>query len=68
MRPVCRILGNFPCESSAYATAFISAGVPERRVENIKHYISVDRSSTDTLQTATIVWTLNSLEKGGPTS
>ena len=60
------ILGNLACESTAYATSFISAGVPEQLVRSIKHYIDVDRSSTNTPQTATIIWTLNSLEKGGP--
>lgn len=60
------ILGNLACESTAYATSFINGGVPEKLLESIKHYIDVDRSSANTPQTATIIWTLNSLEKGGP--
>jgi hypothetical protein len=60
------ILGNLACESPAYATKCISAGVPEKLVENIKSYIEMDRSSTNTPQTATIIWTINSLEKGHP--
>jgi len=60
------ILGNLACESTAYATKFINAGVPEKLVETLKSYIETDRTSANTPQTATIVWAINSLEKGGP--
>ena len=60
------ILGNLACESPAYATTFISAGVPEKLIEAVKGYIEADRSSTNTPQTATIIWTINSLERGAP--
>ena len=35
-------------------------------VETLKRCIDTNRSSTNTPQTATIIWTINSLEKGGP--
>ena len=60
------ILGNLACESPAYATKFFRAGVPEKLVEAVKSYIELDRSSTNTPQTATIIWTINSLERGAP--
>ena len=60
------ILGNLACESTVYATRFITAGVPEKLVETIKGCIAIDRASTNTPQTATIIWTINSLAKGDP--
>lgn len=60
------ILGNLACESPAYATKLIIAGVPEILAKTLKGSVEMDRASTNTPQTATIVWTINSLERGAP--
>ena len=60
------ILGNLASESPACATNLLSAGVPEKLSKTIKGYIEVDPASANTPQTATILWTINSLEKADP--